>query len=250
MRIMQDVYLVASGQIRLSHPSDCHVYLLDGGDELALVDAGVGLDTERIIANIRADGFDERRISHLLLTHCHADHAGGCRQLRAATGCTIVCSPEEGRLLELGADEEIGLPIAKRTGLYPPDYVLERVAPQRIVHTGDVIRVGRYQVRVIEVPGHSAQSVCYLVQGGPCRALFSGDTVFFGGTIGLGNWPGSSLEAYREHIGGLSGLGVEALFPGHFLWTLRDGQTHLDKAVDNLKLAWVPPAWEHHHVHR
>lgn len=44
MRLTQDVALVGGGNagFGLSAPLDCHVYLLDGGDELALVDAGVG----------------------------------------------------------------------------------------------------------------------------------------------------------------------------------------------------------------
>ena len=79
---------------------------------------------------------------------------------------------------------------------------------------------------------------------------FSGDAVFHGGTIGLGNWAGSNLEDYRRYIGRLSGLSVEGLYPGHFLWTLRDGQEHLDTAVANMASAWVPPAWQHQHPHR
>jgi glyoxylase-like metal-dependent hydrolase (beta-lactamase superfamily II) len=105
-------------------------------------------------------------------------------------------------------------------------------------------------MQAIEVPGHSKGSTCYLLRQGERRILFSGDTVFLGGTIGLGNWPGSSLDDYRQYVGRLSGLAVDTLLPGHFLWTLEDGQEHLDRAVENLKLAWVPPAWEHHHAHR
>ena len=40
------VHLVGSGQsgFSLTDPLDCHVYLLDGGSELALIDTGVGRD--------------------------------------------------------------------------------------------------------------------------------------------------------------------------------------------------------------
>jgi len=109
--------------------------------------------------------------------------------------------------------------------------------------------VGRYTVRAIEAPGHSEGSICYLVSGPGPRMLFSGDVVFHGGTIGLGNWAGSSLEDYRACIGRVSGLEVEALFPGHYLWTLHGGQAHLDQAVRNMAEAWVPPAWQHNHFH-
>jgi len=250
MRITRDVYMVGSGAIRLSNEHDCHIYLIDGGEELALVDAGVGLQSERIVENIRTEGFDPKRISRLLLTHCHADHAGGCRYLKEATGCDIVCTEAEGRLLAEGTEEELGLDIAKRTGVYPQDYTFCHVRPDRIVRHGDTLTVGRYDVEVVEVPGHSRGIACYLLDQGGYRILFSSDVVFLGGTIGLGNWPGSTLDGYRSHIGRLANLAVDALLPGHFLWTLQGGQSHLDGAVENLQLAWVPPAWQVHHPHR
>lgn len=47
MRLAERVHLVASGQlgVGLTDDHDCHVYLLDGGAEYALVDAGGGRDT-------------------------------------------------------------------------------------------------------------------------------------------------------------------------------------------------------------
>ena len=249
MKITQDIYMVGSGQIRLSNAFDCHVYLLDGGRELALIDAGAGLQPERIIENIRDHGFDESRIAHLLLTHTHGDHAGGCRQIKRLTGAKIACTEVEARLLESGTDVEIGMDVAKRTGIYPQDYAFQHTRADLIIKDGDTIRVGQYDVRVIEVPGHSYGSACFLVDMGGYKILFSSDVVFCGGTIGLGNWPGSSLGAYRQHITKLSNLSVDALLPGHYMWTLEQGQEHLDTAVENLKLAWVPPAWQHQHSH-
>src|SRR5215204_6523169 len=78
MRLTRDVALVGGGDsgFNISAPLDCHVYLLDGGEELALVDAGVGHrtgNTGQILDNIRADGYDPTNISRLLLTHYHAD---------------------------------------------------------------------------------------------------------------------------------------------------------------------------------
>ena len=249
MQIAKGVYLVGSGDIGLSN-GDCHVYLLDGGDELALIDAGVGARPETILENIRADGHDPGRIAWLLLTHAHADHAGGCLALKAVTSAQIVATAEEGRLLAEGTDEELGLDAARRSGIYPDDYVYAHVDPDQTVSHGDVLYVGESAVRVIVVGGHSWACACYLVEAGETRVLFSSDVVFHGGTIGLGNWSGSSLEAYRRDIGRLTGLGVEALFPGHYLWTVRGGQAYLDTAVSNLREAWVPPAWLHMHPHR
>ncbi len=247
MRITQRIYMVGSGQVGLSHATDGHIYLLDAGRQLILVDAGAGQDPTRIIQNIREEGLNERAVAYLLLTHSHADHAGGAKALKALTGAEIICSEVEAGLLTSGSDEELGLDRARRSGIYPPDYVYDHIEADVRVRSGQELRIGALVIRAIEVPGHSLGSICYLVEDGGYRMLFSGDTVFHGGTIGLGNWAGSSLEDYRRYIGRLAGLGVEALLPGHFLWTLRDGQAHLDKAIENLEQAWVPPAWQHQH---
>lgn len=57
MKITDNIFLVGSSQIGLSHSSDCSVYLIDGGNELALIDAGVGIEIEKIFANIKEDSF-------------------------------------------------------------------------------------------------------------------------------------------------------------------------------------------------
>lgn len=247
MKIAKDIYIVGSGQIRLSNPMDCHVYLVDGGDELALIDAGVGYETDLIIDNIRQDGLDQRKIKSLLLTHCHSDHAGGCKGIKERLGCQVIVPELEDRILEEGSDQELGLDITKRSGIYPKDYVFPHCKVDRTVRHGDKIQVGKYEVTVIQVPGHSKGSSCLLLEQNGYKIVFSSDIVFLGGTIGLGNWPGSSLDDYRRSISRLANLSVDGLLPGHFLWTLKGGQDHINKAIEALSLAWVPPLWQHQH---
>ena len=45
MRLTRSVYLVGGGTLAfgLSDDYDCHVYVIDGGEEMALVDAGAGI---------------------------------------------------------------------------------------------------------------------------------------------------------------------------------------------------------------
>lgn len=242
MQILDNVYLVGSGNIGLSNTYDCHVYLIDGGNhELALVDAGVGLESNRIISNIRAHNFDPKNIVYVLTTHSHSDHAGGCRNLKAETYCGIVASEAEARLMGEGTDEELGLIIAKKSGCYPLDYAYLHCKVDKIVRDQETFRVGNCQVRAICVPGHSQGSTCYLLEYDDYRVLFSGDTVLFNGVIGLLNCYGSNLGEYRQNIGKLSDLGIDALMPGHGLFTVRGGQAHIDKAVEALQGLFVPP---------
>jgi hydroxyacylglutathione hydrolase len=250
MKVAKRVFMVGSGQIGISNFMDCHVYLIDTEGGLALIDAGVGIETEQILENIRQEGFNPGHVRWLLITHSHADHAGGSWWIRREIGCEVIAPRIEDEILEKGTDEKLGLDIAKRSGIYPGDYSFHHCRVDRSVEDGESLKLGKAQILTIQIPGHSWGSACYLLEFNGWRALFSSDVVFYGGTIGLGNWPGSNLEGYRKNIGKLANLGVEALFPGHFLWTLRNGQKHLDTAVENLKSAWVPPAWQHNHPHR
>ena len=57
----------------ISHTLDPNVYLLSGGEELALVDAGAGPGEDRILENVRSLGYEPGQIGHIFLTHAHAD---------------------------------------------------------------------------------------------------------------------------------------------------------------------------------
>ena len=250
LKIAEDIYLVGDGHIRLSDPRDCHVYLIDGGTETGLVDAGSGLATNQIMVNIRRDGLHPERLSFLVVTHSHADHGGGAHDFKAITGCEVYAPTVEADFLDNGGkDMEVALGLAKKSKVYPRNFTYKHCKVDKVLKDQQTIRVGKYTLKTIQVPGHSHGIVCLLLEGGRSKTLFSSDVVFLGGTVGLGNWPGCSLDAYRDNIGKLGGLGVRALFPGHFLWTLKDGQKHIDTAINNLKQVWVPPAWQHKHPH-
>ena len=243
MKIMDNVYLVGSGQIGLSHLSDCHVYLIDGENELALIDTGVGIEVEQIFANIEDDGFDPINIKKVLLTHAHADHVGGCKKMKEMLKCAIFVPLNEIDLFERGTDEELGLTIAKESSIYPADYVFPHCFADVAVSNGDNIQVGGLQLKAINVPGHSPGSTCYFLEHKEKRILFSGDVVFYDGKIGLLNYWGSNLADYRNYINRLANLSVDALFPGHKLFTLRNGQQHIDQSISALKKLSVPPTF-------
>ena len=92
MKLSERVHLVGSGSngFDLTDAYDCHVYLINGGDELALIDVGAGMGAEAILANVRKDGLDPKRIKHVVLTHGHGDHAGGTARVRRLLGETTV----------------------------------------------------------------------------------------------------------------------------------------------------------------
>lgn len=247
MKISENVYLIGSGEVGLSNPLDCHVYLVGDKRGLAMIDAGSGTDSETLLTNVKREGFDLADLKYVFLTHCHSDHACGGSDIKSKTPCEVLASVDETLYIEGGSDQELGLDVCKKANWYPEDYRYKHCKIDRSLTDKETLEFENCKITSLILPGHSYGVLCLLVELGKRRAFFSSDAVFLGGTIGLGNWPGSSLRVYRENIGKLKGLSVDELYPGHYLWALKNGQRHLDKAVDNMTYGWVPPIGSHNH---
>ncbi len=245
MRLTQDVALVGGGDngFNLSAPLDCHVYLLDGGDDLVLIDAGVGDrtgDTDAILRNIRDDGFDLDRISRLVLTHYHADHAGGAAEVHERLGVAVHGSPLTAAAIEAGDEAAISLNFAKSSGFYPEDYVFNACPAEGDLVEGVPFTVGRLTVTPFETPGHCRGHLSFLVEGENRRYLIGGDLIFWGGTIVAQNIPDCSIQEYAASAQKMADVAFDALLPGHFSLTLRDGKRHVDRAAAAFRKLMIP----------
>ncbi|MGQ9600462.1 MAG: MBL fold metallo-hydrolase, partial [Anaerolineae bacterium] len=156
MRLLERLYLVGSGSwgLNLTDDLDCHVYLLDGGSEAALIDAGGGRNIDLILKNIEDDGIPLHRVRTLLLTHGHADHAAGAAGLREALGLQVCAAQELMESLAVGDGWGISLGQAKAAGLYPADFVFRPCHVDVELKDGQTIPVGDCTLKVIETPGH------------------------------------------------------------------------------------------------
>ncbi len=239
--IAENLYLVGSGDLALSHYLDSHIWLVGDQDEWALVDAGAGIGTEQVVETVQSLVGRHGQLRYILLTHCHGDHAGGVHLIKEATGAKVVASAFEHRMLESGSDYDIGLAQAKFSGSYPQDYVFTHAQGDMVVGHGDTLALGRLRITALFTPGHTKGSVCFLVAGRGPRVLFSGDTVFWGGLIALLNTPGSEISDYREGVKVLAGLKVDCLCPAHGLWAMRRGQMHIDKCLSYFLGSGIPP---------
>lgn len=245
MRLSPDVALVGGGNMgfNLSAPLDCHIYLIDGGDELAIVDAGMGGphgDTDGILANIEADGFDLSKVKKLLLTHYHADHAGGCADFHERLGLDVLASDLAAKTLRVGDEEIISLPFAKKSGFYPADYVFRACPAEAAFVDGESFNVGRLKVTAYETPGHCRGHFSLLVEGGDRSYLIGGDLVFFGGTIVAQNIPDCSIQEYAASCIRMAQIPFDALLPGHLSISMKDGKRHVDAAAAQFGQLMIP----------
>lgn len=244
MQINERIHVVGSGVLGFEWTDayDCHVFLVDGGSELAVIDAGAGMGAEAIAANITQAGFDPARVEHLILTHAHGDHGGGAARLRSMLGNPAVhISDVAAPWLREGDEEAISLGLAKAAGLYPADYKLIPCDVDNELREGDSVTVGDLRLEVFSTPGHCDGHVSLLTEVGGKRVLFAGDVVFYGGSILLQNIPDCRLDAQIESLRKLRGLEVDTLLPGHLTLSLTQGQTHIEKANAWLDRLLVPP---------
>jgi hydroxyacylglutathione hydrolase len=182
---------------------DCNQFLVkdEKSNAFDMVDAGHGLDFERVLAEVSAL-IDPKRVRRILVTHEHLDHVNGLPRWQAL-GAKVVASRAAAAKLAEGRD-----PTSERFGARIPV-----VAVDEPVTDGDTVRLGAEDVAVLATPGHSPGSACYWHEAS--GTLFSGDTLFAEGGIGRFDFPDGDLRTEAGSIGRLARLPVRALHCGH-----------------------------------
>jgi metallo-beta-lactamase class B len=115
--------------------------VIDGGD------APVGL---QVVKNIRALGFDTKRIKILLNTHQHFDHAAGLAEVKraAAPDVKFYASAADGAIVAAGGK---GDPLLKGAR-----FEYEPVKPDVIVKDGEKVSLGGLSLTAHITGGHTA----------------------------------------------------------------------------------------------
>jgi glyoxylase-like metal-dependent hydrolase (beta-lactamase superfamily II) len=103
------------------------------------------------------------KIAWVLETHAHADHLTAAGEIRRRTGARIACGKG------ICSVQETFARVFNETDLATDGRQFDRLLGE-----GDSIDLGGLEIRVIETPGHTNDSVTYLVED----AAFVGDTLF------------------------------------------------------------------------
>ena len=151
--------------------------------QVALVDAGEDQAGEAIIGELLRRQMGPDAVVAILLTHGHPDHTGAIRQFPQAQ---VMALEAEVPLVEGYAAARGPLP-----RLFPVSPT--GVTVTRVLHDGDVVTLGSSSFRVYAVPGHTAGSAAYFVNG----VLLIGDSadVASDGTLQGSPWIFSDSQA-------------------------------------------------------
>lgn len=143
------------------------------------------------------------RVRWILETHAHADHLSAAHWLKERTGaCTAI-----------GAGiEQVQATFRHRLGLDAAEPGLDGRAFDRLLHDGDELPLGNLLVRVVATPGHTPDSVSYLVGD----AVFVGDTLFSpaAGSARC-DFPGGDAHALFHSVWRIYGLPAIRMFLAH-----------------------------------
>lgn len=193
----------------------CNVYAVEARDgQVALVDTGFASSGAGILRELDALNL-RKRLTTILLTHMHADHAGAANIIQAETGASIVaglgdCVVRDGTY---SLKRRVG---RTHVGRFFIQRVFQRhaqsIAVATPVETETEVLPG---VRAIPTPGHTAGSLCFAIEH--AAVVLVGDlTISHGGVLTrplrfANEDDAQYLETLRTFAANAPGAGL----PGH-----------------------------------
>ena len=219
----------------------CTVYLIVD-DNAALVEVGCPVQTPDILEAVGQLGYDIRKLSYIIPTHVHLDHAGGAGLLARQLPQTKVVAYS--RAVKVLADPSIldrmmqgfmqiyGGDARQRFGEMVP------IAEERFVKVEDEdnIPLGNRELKVIHTPGHDPNHLCFLDTRS--RGLFCGDALgaYFSEIEALFTCPvpGSDPFLFLQSIKKLQKLKPELVFFSHGGATA-DADKIMQSAIDGAR---------------
>lgn len=238
MQILKNVYQILGA----SYADIANIYVIEGEDgQLILVDtAETEEDYMLMKENMRLWGLDERKITHVLLTHKHFNHIGNAWRFRE-TGAKIVAGREDADAIETGNINEICdfNPFPKKEEYIPCGVDLR-------AKEGDCFKAAGIEVTVHEAPGHTRGSVFYEMIQEDRHLLFTGDALGVdedcaGASLGWEGGVDYDRQQFFESIKRFSVMSCDIILPGHFQVCMQQGGQILNDAYRLALESWRAP---------
>ena len=199
-----------------------------GGDEhgrgdVVVIDPGPKLDSHRDALSAALEGCAVRAI---LVTHCHADHSPLAAWLAAESGApTVAFGPHGDDEWDIGDDPVVHEPdedsaSADHPAAEPDEPVVEEstdrdFVPDVVASTGDVVAAADgWVITGLHTPGHTSNHLCFALDDGDVRTLFTGDHVM-GWSTTVVSPPDGDMAAYLDSLRMVAGRHDDVAIPTH-----------------------------------
>ena len=185
-----------------------NIYLVDGGNEFALIDVGFLDELPDVLELIRQMDYGLSACKMIVATHADVDHTQGLTRAREVLKCQVAAHPKSVAAIEEG-DEILTYARIDAQGIRIP---MPRCKVDRSINEGDLLRIGNKTMEVWSTPGHTAGQLS-LRMG---NLLFSGDNIFRDGSVGvIDAHHGSNLPEFIASLKRILASDVEYLLPSH-----------------------------------
>ncbi|HEY2708184.1 MAG TPA: MBL fold metallo-hydrolase [Caulobacteraceae bacterium] len=169
-------------------------YIIGKGEGLAVIDPGPDQPEhlEAILAAVAGES-----VSHVLITHHHADHSPLARPLAEATGAVVYGCAVQAPLVQDTVRTEAGY---------------DSFTPDVSVCGGATIAGKGWTMEAIPTPGHTSNHICYaLAEENVC---FTGDHIM-GWSTTVVTPPDGNMGDYMASLDAIQSRGFSTLIPTH-----------------------------------
>jgi glyoxylase-like metal-dependent hydrolase (beta-lactamase superfamily II) len=153
------------------------IHLIIHQGQAAVIDTGTNASAPRVLSALAAAGVVPDKVSWVMLTHLHLDHAGGAGSLMCAfPNAKLLVHPRG--LRHVVDPSRLWQATADVYGAERAFALYGRLAPvdeERVVAAVDGLEIGmgERRFRVIDAPGHARHHIC--IWDERARAFFTGD---------------------------------------------------------------------------
>ncbi len=201
------------------------VYLVEGRQSSALINAGMAYMLPDILRQIDQFGIEKKKIRHIVILHAHFDHVGIVPYMKrqnpeidiyaSARAWDALANP-----LALSLIDQFTRKVAARvqkgmkTNWDACDWKWSGDISGRTSKQGDVIDLGDRCIEIIETPGHSACSIS--AYDPEAKALFPSDAAAIPYADQYIIAAGSSMGKYLESLVKLDRLDTRLICADHY----------------------------------